>query len=214
MEKALGVIIPYYKNSDVSENLFKNLMEKLKPQFEAEDRAILVVVEDGQESKWLDEYSRDNIEIVRLKENSGVSKARNTGLEKLLKRCAYISFIDSDDMVADDYIDRLTRYSCDGTHEVIETYVSINDRMQRSIDINEHRNSVWSYALKSSIIGKKRFKTDIQIGEDVEFMARVINLTKQRKIRCNTIYYYQYSYNPNSLMTRFRRKEIKQEREK
>ena len=208
MDKALGIVIPYYCNSENAEIGFKNLMEVLKPQFDTEKRAKLVIVEDGQESKWLDQYKSDNIEIIRLKENKGVSNARNIGIDRLIKDCVYISFIDSDDMVAENYIDRLTRYACDGTHEIIETNIVANGRMQTLLEYNQHRCSVWSYAIKSSVIGKKRFKKDIQIGEDVDFMKRVIDLEKQRKIRCNTVYYYNYGSNPNSLMMQFRNKKI------
>lgn len=208
MKYTLGIIIPYYFNNEVCETLFKQLMNEINRQLLNEDRVKVVIVEDGQKSNWLDEYSSDKIELVRLKKNKGVSHARNTALDMLINECSYIAFIDSDDMIEGNYIDRLVRYASDGTHELIETYLAINNIVQNNIDIDKHRCGVWSCAIKSDIIGDKRFKEEMQINEDTDFMERVINLSKHRKILCNTTYYYNLGGNNDSLIMKFRRREI------
>lgn len=72
------------------------------------EEAILVVVNDGSKDNTLDKIKNyqhiDNI-VVLSKENGGLSSARNYGIDYVRNKCTHISFLDSDDYIANDYID-------------------------------------------------------------------------------------------------------------
>ena len=213
-KKTLGVIIPYYKNSEECEIKFKELMKCLLPQLT--DDMILYVYEDGQVSEWLwdiNEENKDDINFMLVSNpiNKGVSVARNSGIDYLIDLVDYILFLDSDDMVENNYLTKVHEYCADRTHEIIETTFYINGRLME-YNPKEVRSCASSSALKTSVIGNHRFNEKLQVGEDTEFMNEVVDLTKYRKKYCKTDYYYQLGVNPNSLIKRYERKEIDKER--
>lgn len=212
MKYVVGFVIPYYCNSKESEIYFKRLMSVLAPLINKNKKAILCIVEDGKVSDFLDEYENKRIIVLRNEKNSGVSFARNRAINRLINECLYLSFIDSDDMISDNYIDRLVEYCQDNTHDIIETNANINYTLVGEMPKDKHRNSVWGYAIKSCVIGNKRFEKNKQIGEDTKFMLDVVDLTKHRKKYCDCIYYYQFGVNPKSLIKRYNNKEISKER--
>ena len=208
-KKTLGIIIPYYKNSEQCEEEFKKLMEILLSQLT--DDMILYVYEDGQVSEWLWDIVNKNVYLESNPINKGVSYARNRGIDYLINRVDYILFIDSDDTVDNDYLTMVHEYCSDRTHDIIETMFNINGVLMR-YNPKEVRSCASSSALKTSVIGKHRFRENLQIGEDTEFMNEVVDLKHQRKKYCKTNYYYQLGINPNSAIKRYERKEIDKER--
>src|SRR5574344_2460467 len=91
----LSIIIPYYKTLELT----KKLLDTLVPQLTKECECILI--DDGCNELELDKYP---ITVIH-KENGGVSKARNTGIDKATGE--YIVFIDSDDMIKSNYIETI-----------------------------------------------------------------------------------------------------------
>ena len=196
MNYRLGIIIPYYKNSEECEKAFKTLLEKLNKQLK--ENVLLCIVEDGQESEWLKEYIKQNIIVKCLDTTNGVSFARNIGIDLLLDKVEYITFIDSDDDISNDYVIEILDY-CNGGYDLIKTkaYIRNNIIYKNSGDIT-NRTSVWGYVFKTSLIGTKRFNINRHIGEDGEFFRQVVS-KEVKEILCNAIYYYQYGINSNSL---------------
>lgn len=205
MNKTLGIVIPYYKNSEQCEEQFKKLIECLIPQL-TEDM-ILYVYEDGQVSDWLWDIKNDNLVVESNPINKGVSYARNRAIDYLIHRVEYILFIDSDDKVDNDYLIKVHEYCADRTHDIIETAFYINDTLMR-YNPKEVRSCAASSAIRVNVIGKHRFNENRQIGEDTHFMNEIVDLNKYRKKYCDTSYYYQLGINPNSLIKRYERKEI------
>lgn len=211
-KKVLGVAIPYYKNSEECEVAFKKLMETLNKQL-TEDM-LIYVYEDGQFSDWLWEYSKVSPDIIKVKsvaKNKGVSVARNYLLDQLIDKVEYILFLDSDDMIDDDYLRIMYEYCADMTHEVIEPTFQEN-KFECKYNKNLIRCGVAGEAIKTSIIGDIRFDETRQIAEDCDFSHNVIDLEKHRKKHAPTKYYYQLGINPNSLTMKYKRKEIGERR--
>jgi len=204
----MGIIIPYYYNSTECETAFKRLMSELDKQLTND--MILYVYEDGQTSDWLKEYAKDNV-IKSSKRNKGVSYARNQGIDYLIDKVKYILFIDSDDIVENNYLPKMCEYCADNTHEIIESTFLINGQ-QATFDRNVVRSGVAGSALQTRIIGDIRFEENLQIGEDTNFMHNVVDLSKQRKKHAPTQYIYQLGLNNESLTKKFERKEIGRER--
>jgi glycosyltransferase involved in cell wall biosynthesis len=209
-KKILGIVIPYYKNSNECEIAAKKLMEVLVKQLT--DDMILYIYEDGQFSDWLYKYAKpDKIIYTSCDENKGVSWARNSGLDYLIDEVKYILFIDSDDMVEDNYLKVMYEYCADMTHEIVESTIVIKDQIAK-YDPKLIRCGVAGSALQTKIIGNIRFDESLQIGEDTKFMHDVIDLTKYRKRHAPTKYFYQLGINNNSLTMLHSRNEIGKER--
>ena len=198
-EKILGVVIPYYVNDQVCISAFLGLMQKIKKQLT--DEMILIVIEDGQYSNWLDEYIKeDNITVVRLSKNYGVSVARNIGINLLINDYDYILFLDSDDVISDDYLTYMLEACRKHEYDVYESQCRIV--WEHVIPFREkvNRYGVVGSAISSKIIEYKRFDPNVQIAEDTEFMKSVVKLDKHTKGYVKeAIYYYQLGLNKKSL---------------
>ena len=160
----IGICIPYYKNSEECEIAFKRLMETLEMQLN--DDMILYIYEDGQASQWLLEYKdKENIIIKGSLTNKGVSFARNVCIDYLINKVEYILFIDSDDMVENNYLQVMYEYCADKSHEIIESTFLVNGQLA-AFNRNAIRCGVAGSALQTKIIGNKRFDENLQIGEN------------------------------------------------
>ena len=96
----LSIIIPYYNTYELT----KKLLDVLEPQIKThQDIVEVILVDDGCNEKGLDTYSL--IHITHLDKNYGASHAWNVGLNQA--KGEYIGFIDSDDMITENYIDTL-----------------------------------------------------------------------------------------------------------
>jgi glycosyltransferase involved in cell wall biosynthesis len=174
----LSIIIPYYKTLDLT----KKLLDKLVPQLTKEVEVILI--DDGCNEKELDKYS---IQVIH-KQNEGPSVARNIGLDKASGK--YIAFVDSDDMVSDNYISRILE-------EIPKNYDYFyiswkNNKGDKYIIENEppeFNKSIWNCVYKRELIGDKRFRENIQYGEDWDFNDRV------RKGKKGNVTDILYTYN-------------------
>ena len=104
-EKKYSVIIPVYN----SEKTLKRCLDSLLSQ--GREDAEIIIVNDGSSDRseqLIAGYLQNNPGILYLKQtNKGVSSARNHGLEKASGQ--YITFVDSDDFVADTYFQELDR---------------------------------------------------------------------------------------------------------
>ena len=196
-------------NNSTCEYLLVADCESLNKQLN--DDMILYIYEDGQISEWLDFYKKSNTKIEQCVENKGVAYARNKALDYLVDKVNYILFIDSDDIVENNYLEVIYKYCLDGIYEIVESTFYVNGT-QAGFNPNAVRTGVAGSALKTSIIGNIRFNEKLQIAEDTTFMNAVIDLSKYRKIHAPTIYIYQYGINDNSLIMKYNRKEIKEER--
>lgn len=195
-KKVMGLLIPYYKNTDQCETAFKALMKQIDSQLT--DDMELYIYEDGQESDWLKQYEKKNVKIVSCLDNKGVSHARNEGIEYLKDKVLYILFLDSDDRLDANYLSVMYEYCADNSHEIVESgfYVLEN---KAAYDPKVIRCGVAGNAIQVKAIGNTRFNETLQIGEDTDFMFNVCDLTKYRKRYAPTNYYYQLGINEESL---------------
>lgn len=212
-KKTLGVLIPYYCNNEICEREAKILVRLLKEQLS--DDMLLCIYEDGQYSEWLHEEFKNfnNVKIMGSEINKGVSYAKNQILDYLIDKVKYILFLDMDDYIDDDYLPMVWEYCADNTHDIIETLFSIRNQLI-TFEREKIRSTPVGSAIKVEVIGKNRFKENVQIGEDTDFMNTIVDLTKHRKKLCKTIYYYQLGINPDSLTIKYERREIDKERGK
>ena len=101
MQDLISVIIPIYKVEKYLKKCIDSVINQTYKNLE------IILVNDGSPDKCkeiCEEYEKNDNRIVIInKENGGLSDARNAGID--IAKGKYISFIDSDDYVSDDYIE-------------------------------------------------------------------------------------------------------------
>lgn len=179
----LSIIIPYYDRPEY----IKKLMDKLSTQLT--DEVEVIIVDDCSPTPL------DYPNVIRLEENSGgASIPRNIGLDNAKGK--YICFIDSDDLVSDDYIKTILNKI---KEEWDYCYISWQGKINRVIIENEPPKwncCVWNCIYKKDLIGNKRFKSELKIAEDYDFNNRV---RKGKRANITKIIYYYNEDTPNSL---------------
>lgn len=103
MEPLISVIIPVYKVEDYLDKCVQSFVDQTYSNLEI----ILVVGEGGDRCPQMCDAwaTRDARITVIPRESNGLSDARNAGLDVI--KGQYIAFIDSDDYVEKDYIEKL-----------------------------------------------------------------------------------------------------------
>lgn len=100
MNTKVSIIVPAYNCEKYIRECIDSLLKQTYPNIE------IIVVDDGSTDKTGDILEEYQGKIILMhQDNMGVCAARNLGIE----RCSgdYLLFIDSDDYVSDDYVERL-----------------------------------------------------------------------------------------------------------
>lgn len=99
----ISVIVPVYKVEPYLHKCIDSILAQTYTDFE------LILIDDGSPDNCgaiCDEYARRDARIrVIHQENGGLSAARNAGID--IAKGEYLSFVDSDDMIAKTYLERL-----------------------------------------------------------------------------------------------------------
>lgn len=108
----VSIIVPVYNTQIYLERCIKSLLNQEYTNIE------IILIDDGSSDNSLficERYKKDDRVVVIHQENSGVSMARNKGLDRA--RGDYISFVDSDDFVSPYFIshavDKMERCQAD-----------------------------------------------------------------------------------------------------
>lgn len=200
----LSIIIPAYN----AEPYIECLINKLKSQISASVEVI--VVDDGSRFPFLPPY--DWVNVIR-QENKGLAGARNTGLETATGDI--ISFVDSDDVVADDFVQKILARADEEWDYMDLSWKSLEDNrftyLLRSDADCLTNPSVCTKVWRRSFIGDLRFNDNKDVAEDEDFTRR-IDLSRGKRV-CITSYMYFYrTQTPNSLSKQYREGKTKTKR--
>lgn len=103
MDELISVIVPIYKVERFLNDCIESIINQTYTNLE------IILVDDGSPDKCgliCDNYAKEDKRIVVIhKENGGLSDARNAGIE--VAKGAYLCFIDSDDKVRKDFVEKL-----------------------------------------------------------------------------------------------------------
>lgn len=187
MEILLSIIIPGYERYDYAEKLLKQLDKQMQ------DNVEVILVDDCSPIPYQFHYKW--LKTIRLEENSGgASVPRNKGLD--IVKGKYISFIDIDDLISDDYIQTILNKI---KEEWDYCYISWKGKSNKIIIENEPPKwncCVWNCIYKRDLIGNERFKPELKMAEDYDFNNRV---RKGKRANITKIIYYYNEDTPNSL---------------
>lgn len=185
----LSIIIPYYKTLELT----KKLLEQLIPQLKG---AEVILIDDGCHEEQLDVY-KDKINIIHLEENHGLSYARNRGIEKA--KGQYITFVDSDDYVSEDYISSIINKI--NTSEFDYCYFSWKMIHKKEVIRILDNPPTWNLAVWNAVYKREyveMFDDNIRFCEDVPWQAKM-RAKKGKKEIINKILYYYNDGRPGSL---------------
>jgi glycosyltransferase involved in cell wall biosynthesis len=192
-QNKISVIIPVYKTERFLAAALDSLVAQTYENWEA------VCVNDGSPDNCIDilkEYSkRDNRIKIISQENSGVGKARNTGLKNITGK--YVTFLDSDDTIDSRWLEVMAALAQehDGdlislSHREVPPDFSLNscdapllkdfssakivsgkkDCMYTLWSGNAYLNcGIWNKMWKASIVKNVLFDERIKMGEDTIF---------------------------------------------
>ena len=217
MGEKISVIVPVYNVEDYLERCVESILQQTYTHFE------LILINDGStDSSGLiceNLASRhENIKVYHL-ENAGVSNARNTGIK--LATGAWITFIDSDDFVTQDYLATLAS-AAEGLNVgfVIAPLHHIKNGIVTDLPSHSEKTELWSTEetmkellmttrtsffpvaklFKRDLLADEKFNTNYHLAEDALFLTELL-----LKTRCSCVFIdkpvYYYDHREGSATT-------------
>lgn len=212
----VSVIVPVYKVERYLPRCIESILRQNYTNFE------LILVDDGTPDRSgiiCDRYAECDSRIkVIHKENGGVSSARNAGIDAA--QGEWITFVDSDDWVSDDYLKVLIDPLEEGDFELIVgrlewRYITIGSRElpQKLIELEKHNEEDVIYICESmefhgpcyKLFSRKKivqynlkFPEGIATAEDTIFVNSYLTCCARIYMTGKTIYYYN-RFNDNSV---------------
>ena len=134
MNDVIGVIVPVYKVEKYIAECIESILAQTYTKFR------LILVDDGtpdNAGKICDEYAKKDSRITVIhQENAGVTRARARGVEEA-SDCEFITFVDSDDMLAKYALEELHGLMDAGTDIVLgTTYFTENENKAQDLSFH------------------------------------------------------------------------------
>lgn len=182
----LSIIIPYFNTKEYTDELLDVLSRQMKKDVE------VILIDDGSDIPYARKFKF--LTIIRTR-NGGQSKARNLGLNSA--KGDYIQFIDSDDMVADNFIEHLLEEIANSPDLIEYSWRSLNTngtmfnyRVSQGGRLSNP--SACTRCFSRELIGDIRFNEHKDACEDEEF-TRKLGIFRQ-PLKVTTIPEYMYFY--------------------
>lgn len=185
----VSVIIPVYNVEKYIEKCLESLVNQTLKDIE------IIVVNDGspdKSQKIIDKYAKNYPNVKSfIKENGGVSDARNYGIKKATGK--YIAFVDGDDYVRQDMYELMYNKAESGNFDIVAcdlNYVYEDERImkvsskieQDTTDIKKTYINMYP-CVWNKIYKKSLFKNNIEFKkgvwfEDVDFLYKIFPYVK------------------------------------
>ncbi|MBQ6907379.1 MAG: glycosyltransferase [Clostridia bacterium] len=202
MSKAVSIIVPVYNIEPYLPVCLESLISQTYSNIE------IILINDGstdRSGEICKQFAENCYKIkVFSKENSGVSAARNDGLD--IASGEYILFVDGDDFIDADCVKKLVHIAEDNNADAVifeynvecgdKTYVHrvegesyntlVTGEKAIELTISPKNRFAWSKLYRKSIIGDLRFDTEIYRGEDTWFAVNALKSASR-------VYYTDYA---------------------
>lgn len=217
----VSVIVPVYNSEEYIGKTLDSIINQDFKSFE------VIVIDDGSTDKSLEivneKLSKSTVSYnVIHQENSGVSGARNRGIEEAKGK--YIVFIDADDYVTGNHLSELyndqTDFSMiqfikkDGDrlsepHHFSSELMYCEDFIKKELNMEMPFN-FWQLMYRASLIDDNgiRFNTNLVYGEDIDFALRALLFGSEIAISNEATYYYIQHSESAINTSEFRRFEV------
>lgn len=210
MSFELSIIIPIYN----SEIYLKNCLDSICKQLN--DKVEIILIDDcssDKSAKICKTYLKNfnNIKLITLKKNKGVSEARNIGIG--ISSGNFISFVDSDDMLLPGSVNNILKHIKiynDYKVFIVRNFVLKKEKKffkfgSSSFIPNEKKNSIsystncWNFVIQKKFIDlNKVYFKKLKVTEDWVFIIEILSIVKKFKIITKPVYMHRM-YEPNSL---------------
>ena len=188
----LSIIMPYYNTEKYTPALLEVLDKQMRDDVE------VIIIDDGSKVPFKTDYKW--AKVIR-QENTGPGLARNNGLDHMTGE--YFTFIDSDDLVTDDYLEKVFEKITEGFDYCYISWKSLPGGWQCSVSLKSVEDEfppfnlcVWNRIYKTSTFGKNRFSPNKLWSEDADYIYR-LNERGKKVFIPEQIYLYRAD-TPNS----------------
>ena len=184
----LSIIVPAYNVSEFIEECINSVLSQ-KTKFKYE----LIVINDGSKDDTLDKinlFKEDSHLKIINQENRGFSGARNRGIDEAKGK--YIMFLDSDDLLCEDSIEKLMKIAYDKKADIVQgayyTFDKNKNKFYTNIEpieidrrVDNKEISVlgfpWGKVYKTELFEKVRFPLDFWYEDTIVnyLLARLSN---------------------------------------
>lgn len=217
MGEKISVIVPVYNVEAYLERCVESILQQTYTHFE------LILINDGStdsSGQICDHLASqyENIKVYHI-ENSGVSNARNMGIQ--LATGSWVTFIDSDDFVTQDYLATLAS-AVEGLNVgfVIAPLHHIKNGIVTDLPSHSGKTELWSTEetmkellmttrtsffpvaklFKRDLLADEKFNTNYHLAEDALFLTELL-----LKTRCSCVFIdkpvYYYDHREGSATT-------------
>ena len=148
MKDKISIIVPIYKVEKYIDKCIESIVCQTYSNLE------IILVDDGSPDgcpQICDEYAKkdDRIKVIH-KKNGGLSEARNYGIE--IATGNYITFVDSDDYVSNDYIEYLYNLSINNMADISIVLPQIFFESDDNVRINKKDECIKKYDSRNALI--------------------------------------------------------------
>lgn len=199
----ISVIVPVYNSEKSLDRCLQSILSQTYTQWE------LILVDDGSKdssASLCDKYAASDARIsVCHKANRGVSSARNQGI--LQAKGDYVAFIDSDDYVEVNYLEKLIKFApadliiCGFKNIGGESFLpdatdatSLNDMslVKKIMVVPYYLDTPWCKLFKKDIISKHRlvFDQNLKLSEDTLFCYEFLSNATSVGVVSEMLYIY------------------------
>ena len=217
MGEKISVIVPVYNVEAYLERCVESILQQTYAHFE------LILINDGStdsSGQICDHLAsqHENIKVYHI-ENAGVSNARNMGIQ--LATGSWVTFIDSDDFVTQDYLATLAS-AAEGLNVgfVIAPLHHIKNGIVTDLPSHSEKTELWSTEetmkellmttrtsffpvaklFKRDLLADEKFNTNYHLAEDALFLTELL-----LKTRCSCVFIdkpvYYYDHREGSATT-------------
>lgn len=208
MEDVISIVVPVYNASKYLKECIDSLLNQTYKNLE------IILINDGSTDNSLNickSYNDSRIKVID-KQNSGVSKTRNLGIETSSGK--YLMFVDSDDYLDLDYVEKMYNYLKENNYTtVISGLTQVTDN-KKIIGYVKHSSNNCSltfnnivpeivnkitlcsscktlFSLEELKNNKLKFKENMKFCEDMLFSFDNLSKTKSIGYLNNNGYYYR-----------------------
>ncbi len=208
--KKISIIIPNYNGEKYILDCLNSNYNNIKGNLE---KIEIIVIDDCSTDKSVKMINKFNeklpLKLIQLDKNMGVSNARNIGIETSTGK--YIFFLDSDDYLINNAIDRLIFYT-DFQYDIVyfdyETMIKNNKGKVKSIEEyvikNQYNddlfkmflqsyklNHVWGQLINSDIAKTIRFDISSLMAEDFKYNINLFFNSKKVLLTNEKVIFYR-----------------------